>query len=181
MEDCDIIKLFFARNEDAITEFGLKYKKLCSSVAYGITGTRENTEECYSDLCMKLWNAIPPENPQSLKAYAVRIIRNISLNLIKREGAAKRRALLVELDECEAETAIHGGEDGTELKELIEDFLSTLDKESARIFLMRYLYAVRVKDIAAKIGINENRVSKSLGKTRAALKKYLEERGVNVK
>ena len=38
MEDSGIIALFWKRDERAISEFENKYKKLCHTVAYGITG-----------------------------------------------------------------------------------------------------------------------------------------------
>ena len=90
----------------------------------------------------------------------------------------KRSAVMVELEECESETAVI--DEGGELKEILDDFLETLDKTSARVFLRRYLFSEQVKKIAADLGISENKVSKILMKTRSNLKKYLAERGISV-
>ena len=56
MEDSGIITLFWKRDERAISEFENKYKKLCHTVALGITGSRESAEECVSDTSLRLWN-----------------------------------------------------------------------------------------------------------------------------
>lgn len=178
MEDSGIVALFWKRDERAIHEFENKYKKLCHTVALGITGSRESAEECVSDTSLRLWNSIPPEKPVSLKAYAVKIVRNLAISVFRAEHAVKRSAVMVELDECESETAVI--DEGGELKEILDDFLETLDRTSARVFLRRYLFSEQVKKIAADLGMSENKVSKILMKTRKNLREYLAERGVSV-
>ena len=178
MEDSGIIALFWKRDERAISEFENKYKKLCHTVAYGITGNHGSAEECVSDTSLRMWNSIPPEKPVSLKAYAVKIVRNLAISVFRAEHAAKRSAVMVELEECESETAVI--DEGGELKEILDDFLETLDRTSARVFLRRYLFSEQVKKIAADLGISENKVSKILMKTRKNLREYLAERGISV-
>ena len=178
MEDSGIVALFWNREERAINEFNNKYGRLCFSMAKNITGSDESAEECLSDLTMRLWKSIPPEKPGSLKAFALRIIRNIAISVFRSEHAKKRSAIIVELEECESETAVL--DENQELSEILNDFLETLDAMSAKIFLKRYLYSEQVKKIAEDMGIRENRVSKSLMKTREKLRNFLAERGVEV-
>ena len=178
MEDSGIVALFWNREERAINEFNNKYGRLCFSMAKNITGSDESAEECLSDLTMRLWTSIPPERPGSLKAFALRIIRNIAISVFRSEHAKKRSAVIVELEECESETAVFG--EDQDLTALLNEFLETLDRESAKVFLKRYLYSEPVKTIAADMGVRENRVSKILMKTREKLKVFLAERGVDV-
>ena len=49
MNDADIIGLFWARSETAITELGNKYDRLARSVAMNILHDRLDTEECMND------------------------------------------------------------------------------------------------------------------------------------
>lgn len=49
MDDLQIIELYFARNEQAIMETDLKYRKLCFSIANNILSNNEDSEECVSD------------------------------------------------------------------------------------------------------------------------------------
>ena len=100
MEDEKIVELFWHRNEQAIAIFEKQYKNLCFSVAFSILGDHGRAEECVSDVCFRLWNAIPSERPRSLKAYSLRITRNVALHYLEKENARKRSAVLVELSEC---------------------------------------------------------------------------------
>ena len=103
--------------------------------ARNITGDEGSAEECLSDLCLRLWNSIPPERPRSLKAYALKIIRNLALNVYRREHTSKRSAVFVELEDCEGEMAV--GHEQSELPGLLNGFLDTLETTDAKIFLRR--------------------------------------------
>lgn len=178
MEDSKIIALFFSRDERAIMEFEKSHKRLCLCAANEITGNLHDAEECFADTTLAVWNSIPPEKPQSLRAYALRICKNFALNLVKAKSRQKRSAVLVELDECITESvpdmapqAIGG---------LIDAFMETLPKHEAVIFVRRYNCSQPVKDIAAAVGMTENQVSKILQKLRRKLQKHLEKEGIRV-
>ena len=76
MEDREILALYNARDERALRETSAKYEALCMTVAYNILGSREDAEEIFSDALLRLWNAIPPAEPQSLGAYLLTAVRN---------------------------------------------------------------------------------------------------------
>ena len=80
MGDQEIIQLFFQRCEEAITQTQKKYGALCRSVAQRLLTDPRDTEECVSDTYLRVWNAIPPERPRSLRAYLARITRNLALD-----------------------------------------------------------------------------------------------------
>ena len=177
LADERIIALFLARDEGAITAFDEKYRALCLKLARDITGSEESAQECLNDLYLRLWQNIPPENPVSLKSYACRIIRNLALHAQERERAQKRAGVLVELDECAA--AIPERETG-EITALINGFLGTLPERDAMIFVRRYFYSEPVREIAARLGVRENQVSKILHRLRKALREHLERGGISV-
>lgn len=177
MDDERIIALFFARDEAALEAFAQKYRPLCRKLARDITGSEELAEECLNDLYLRLWNSIPPERPEALKSYACRIVRNLALNCLDRERAGKRAGILVELDEC-AE-AVPEAETG-EITALINAFLGTLPERDAMIFVRRYFYSEPVREIAARLGVRENQVSKILHRLRKALREHLERGGISV-
>lgn len=66
MEDAQIIELFFARSEDAISELDMKYGKLCHKLADNILASAQDAEECVNDAYLSTWNAIPPQRPESI-------------------------------------------------------------------------------------------------------------------
>ena len=175
--DEEIVALLWARDEKALDAFAARYRTLCLYLAENMLGEREGAEECLNDLYLRLWQSIPPERPQSLKAYALRILRNIALHRIERAQARKRQAVIVELDEC-AE-AIPERESG-EITALINAWLTTLSERDAMIFVRRYFYSESVSGIAARLGVAENHISKILHRLRKSLRAYLEKEGVTV-
>ena len=178
MEDTKIVALFWQRDERAITEFEQAHKRLCLSVSRDITGDASDAEECFADTCLAVWNSIPPEKPESLRAYALRICKNFALNLVKAKSRQKRSAILVELDECISDSL--PDMEPQAIGALIDTFMETLPKREAVIFVRRYNCSQPVKDIAAAVGLTENQVSKILQKLRRKLKKHLEKEGIRV-
>ncbi len=176
--DQKIIELLFDRDEAGLMLFDKKFRSLCLKLAFDITADELTAEECLNDLYLRLWNSIPPERPRSLKSYACRIIRNLALNRVEAEHRQKRSAILAELDECiPAEMPDY---ESVEIGKCIDRFLESLPKLDALIFVRRYFYSEQVKKIAAKTGLNENKVSKILGKTRRELKEYLLKGGITL-
>ena len=63
MEDTEIVALYWARDQRAITESEDKYGTYCASIARNILGSPEDAEECVSDTWFRAWNAMPPQRP----------------------------------------------------------------------------------------------------------------------
>ncbi len=58
--DEDILDLYFARDERAITETDARYGQVCMKVFLGILASRPDAEECVNDTYLEAWNRIPP-------------------------------------------------------------------------------------------------------------------------
>ena len=69
MTDEEIIKKYFAREEDAIAETDRKYGAYCRKLCYNILSSMEDSEECVNDAYMRLWDNIPPKRPYELGTY----------------------------------------------------------------------------------------------------------------
>lgn len=104
MEDQQIIRLFFERSEQAITELSRKYGALCFQIADNILDDPQDAEECVNDAWLGAWNSIPPQRPDPLRAYVCRIVRNLSLKKLRANSALKRSSRfevsLSELEDC---------------------------------------------------------------------------------
>ncbi|SDA20179.1 RNA polymerase sigma-70 factor, ECF subfamily [Ruminococcus sp. YE71] len=179
MQDEDIIKLYFARSERAITETSGKYGGYCNSIALNILHDREDSEEVVNDSYLKVWNTVPPTRPQSLKAYLGRIVRNLALNAYEKLNSAKRGRSEVRLVLDELAEVIPSG-DSTEqylerkiLEQLLDYFLGTLDDSTRRIFVRRYWYMSSIKEIAHSYKLSESAVKMKLKRTRGKLREYL--------
>ena len=185
MEDREIIRLFFERDERAISETEAKYGAFCRSLAKNITGNAEDAEECLNDAWLRAWNHIPPERPENLRAYLGRIIRNLALNRYEREHARKRAdamtLLLEEMEDClPRENSVEVALDGQELTKLLNRWLETLPAGDRRIFVRRYWYGDSVKDLAKRTGIRTGAMSQRLYRLRQTLRDLLTKEGYTV-
>lgn len=185
MEDAAIIGLYWARDERAIAASDEKYGKLCRSLSWDILDNTEDAEECVNDTWRKAWDTMPPQRPGSLRAYLVKITRNLSIDRWRASRAEKRGSgmdtLLTELEECLP--ALPSAEEITEVRETartIDRWLDTLSKADRAAFLRRYWYGQRVDRVAAQAGCSPNSMAKRLGRLRDGLRRALEQEGINV-
>lgn len=185
MEDSEIIKLFFERSEQAIAALGNKYANILFTVSYNILKNRMDAEESVNDVYLAAWNTIPPQNPNPLLTYLIRIDRNISIKKYHKNSAIKRNSYYdIALSELESILSdIKHVEEDYEVKELAETiniFLDKIDKKSKRIFVRRYYFADSIEEIAKKFSLSENNVRVRLHRIRKKLKIYLEKEGYSI-
>lgn len=185
MEDSEIISLFFARSEQAIDELSRKYGPAVMKIAGNILRDPSDAEECANDTWWKVWNSIPPHDPDPLVSYVCRIARNLAINRYHANRAEKRGGgyalVLDEMEECipsgmSVETEI----EAKELADRINAFLSALDPEDRFLFVRRYWYADPVSALADMTGSSPNRVSLRLFRIREKLKRTLMKEGLLV-
>ena len=80
MDDVAILELYREHSEEAIRETEKKYGKYCYSIAYGILGNHEDSEECVNDAFVRLWDSIIKQKPKNLRMYLAKITRNLTIN-----------------------------------------------------------------------------------------------------
>ena len=184
MTDEQIIHLYFDRDQSAITETDRKYGTYCYSIASNLLG-HEDSEECVNDTYHTAWTRIPPEIPQSLKAYLGRIVRNISISRFRRSHAQKRNSgvniLFSELEDClPSAVTVESEVDSRELSRLISSWLATLSGDDRALFVLRYWHGTAVQNLAEKCGCTPNAISLRIRRLRKSLKYYLEAKGVAI-
>lgn len=174
----DIIELLERRDEQGLALLKEKYATYCYSIIYHLLRNHEQTEEALSDVWLQIWNSIPPTRPIHLRAYLAKTARNTALHYIKHNNAQKRSGvtvLLDELTECLPDPKWEQNE--ISLKELLQDFVGSLEPEEQRIFLRRYWYGATIAELSQQIGTTESRITGILFRCRKKLKKYLEKEG----
>lgn len=185
MEDTAIIALYWARDEEAITQSDRKYGPLCRKLAFNILSSREDSEECVNDTWHKAWDTMPPQRPDSLRAYLGRIVRNLSISRLRERTAQKRggglEIMLSELGDCLP--APKGVEQETEVRDLaaaLSRWLHGLPRYERVLFVRRYWYGDAVKDLAKEWGVSPNQMAKRMLRLREALRTFLEQEGIRV-
>ena len=115
--------------------------------------------------------------------YLAAVTRNLAVKrldaqLAQRRGGGQRPAVLEELAECiAAPGSVEQETDSKLLWESIRSFLSAQPEQARRAFVLRYTYALPVKDIAERLQMNTGAVKISLHRTRKKLKDYLAQEG----
>lgn len=184
MDDENIIKLFFNRNESAIHEIEQKYGNLCLCVANRILKNAEDSEECVNDTFLNVWNSIPPTKPDNLKGFVCKITRNLALMRLRHDSRQKRSAelsvSLSELDEVLPDNRINPSVDDGEIAEAINSFLLKQRPHVRKIFVLKYFYFYTQKEIAEHFSFSENKVNSILFRTREKLREYLEKEGIEI-
>ena len=184
MNDLNIIDLYWARKEQAIEETDKLYGRTLLGLSLRILQNKQDAEENVYDTYMRTWESIPPQRPAYFKAFLTKICRCLALDRLDWRKAAKRNAELVSLTEemasCIPDKRLEDQMEGRELGKLLEQFLSTLPKESRLIFLRRYLYLDTVAQIATRYGFSESKVKMQLKRTRSKLHAYLNKEGVTI-
>lgn len=183
MEDSQIIKLYYNRNEQAITESDRKYGPLCRRISLNILSIKEDAEECVNDTWFAAWKRMPPDRPRALGAFFGRITRNLSISRWRACHAKKRYhgmdVLLSELDDCvPAVDNVEQAIDQKELTELLNAWLDSLKHDDYVLFVRRYWYGDAVNALASEWGLYPNQISQRLLRLRKKLKAYLEKEGV---
>ena len=185
MTDEEIIRLFFERSEQAISELAAKHGKAVGRVAFNILNNEEDVKECVNDTWLAAWNSIPPNRPDPLRTYICKIARNLAAKRYHANLAQKRSSpydlALEELEECIPDSStVEDAVAAKELSEIIGRFLDTLSYEDRFVFMRRYWYADPLPEIAGMAGMSYSAAAVRLHRVRKKLKKLLLKEGVLV-
>ncbi len=183
MSDEKIIELYFARDERAIKETDIKYKKILLSIARNIVRDPRDCEECLNDTYIGTWNSIPPARPKFLLSFLSTIMRRTAINRFNGGKAQKRivsefTVSLSELDDIiSQENDMEKEFEKKELASAISNYLRTLPKREMYIFVSRYYIADSLPQISKELGCSISTLKRDLVKIKNGLKKHLEKEG----
>ena len=181
MEDKQIIRLLFARAEQALEVLGKQFGPRLLHTARNILSSHQDAEECVNDTYLAVWNAIPPKEPDPLAGYVYKTGRNLALKRLRHNTAQKRNShydlSLEELSACIAGGSLDETVSAQDLGRAIDGFLDTLPRDSRVMFLRRYWVGDSVTDSAKMLGLSEGAVSVRLNRCRSKLRTYLEQEG----
>ena len=183
MNDEKIIDLLFARDESALAETEKKYGNLWRYIAANILALPEDREECLNDVLLEIWNSIPPDRPNDLRAYSVTILRRRAIDRTRSVNAWKRSGNMQTVGEEFLSTL----DDGTDLAadyensramRIVNELLDSLPRFERSVFVMRYCFSESIGAIAERTGTTEGRIKMMLMRTRKKLKENLIKEGI---
>lgn len=183
LEDSQIVKLYWDRDEAAINHTDKKYRRYLSKIAYNILADPEDADESVNDTYLAAWNSMPPHKPDVLSAYLGKLTRRISIDLFRKKNSQKRGCGEYALSLQELEDCITMGDTTQQAIDLqllthaIETYLRSLGQEARTIFIGRYYYLDSVKTVASYCRISESKAKILLHRTRQGLREYLQKEG----
>lgn len=186
MTEQEILDLYFARDERAITETANAHGAYCFGVAMRILSSHQDSEECVNDTWLRAWNTIPPKRPSPLRTYLAHIIRNLAISRYRRDHAAKRSHApdtpLSELAEClpDPDSSPTAAASSAELREALNSFVAGLEDTDRKLFVGRYFHSYTPAQLAQAYGMKENTLNQRLFRIRERLRRHLAERGYTV-
>lgn len=179
-KDEAIIDALERRDESGLSELSEKYGSLCRHISCNLLGqgSDADAEECFNDTLLAVWQRIPPEHPQSLAAFVSRIVRNITVDRIRKRTADKRSGDLVTLTD-ELGESLSAPEDASfpeaaALDDVLNRFLATLKTEDRVMLVRRYFYGDAYTELAVLTGQREGAVRVRLHRLRKRLRDYLQ-------
>lgn len=185
MEDAQIVRMLWERDEAAIGELDRKYSQFCFQIAWKILGNREDSEECVNDTWFRAWSYIPPKRPEILSAFIGRITRGLALDRLRKKYALKRTDM--HMADIETETAelnraaantIEDKMAQKEFYEILNHFLWGLPERDRDIFLRRYWHMDSLEEIASRHGKTESSIRGNLYRSRKKLYRVLKMEGI---
>ena len=181
LEDHQIVDMYWAREESAISETDAKYGRMLNGISFAIVKTDEDAGECLNDTYLAAWNSMPDNRPDYLGAYLSKIIRRLSINRYKMTHREKRGgmdAFTDELTECvKSDGGVEDEIEKSELAEAINRFLGGLTYEKRYVFVRRYFYSDSLEGISEKTGYSVPKLKSMLMRIRSTLKEELEKEG----
>ena len=152
ISDQKIVRHYLDRLESAILETKNKYGKLINLIAYNILCSKDDADECENDTYLNVWNSIPPNEPENLKAYCLRISRNLAIkryryNLAQKRDNSKQLSLEKIMEECgDIVPERNNVSDENEIKIIINKFLMELPLKKKGIYVEILVFFIRERN-----------------------------------
>ena len=185
MDDKEIVELFWLRDPQAIEVSQEKYAPSCQSLAEHLLGSFEDGQECVNDALHRAWETIPPQRPDSLRAYLKKIVRNLAIDRWRSQTAQCRggelSALSLEMEDClPTAPSAEAVAEGQEITACMNRWLDSLPREDRLMFVCRYWYGDSLDKLAGRFGGSPNRLAQKLYRLRGGLRWALEKEGIVV-
>lgn len=181
--DEKLILLLQNRDETALDALRSAYGGVCLQIALRLLDSREDAEECVNDMLLDAWNAVPPHQPENLRAFLAVLVRRAAVSRLRKNTAQKRGGtqtalVLEELAEVlPADADVAAEAEQRELSAVLRRCLDTLPPKERQICMQRYFLAMPLQEIAEMHDMTEAAVKMLLHRTRVKLRTMLEKEG----
>ncbi|MBK9735908.1 MAG: RNA polymerase sigma-70 factor [Saprospiraceae bacterium] len=154
--------------------FDTHYASLCN-LAYRIVGDTDKAEDIVQDMFVKLWDERHKINPEkSVKSLVFMMVKNHSLEVLRRDGIGARIAHHFFTSETDDQTIIE--EEEIEKYELIDQIyvsIRQLPPKCGEVFTLSKVNGLSYIQIADKLNISVKTVENHMGKALKLLREIM--------
>lgn len=182
MTDRQLVELLREKPEEGLRIimklYGGAIHTICANILYGASA--EDVEEAVSDVLVSIWKSrdcFRETEGNSFKSYCYGIARNTALTK-RRQLFAKQEPIPLEEDLLEASENVSEELERREEEQMLHQVVEELEEPERSVFILRYFYFFRVKEIAGRLRIPEKKVENCLYRGKQKLKNALLKRGM---
>lgn len=153
----------------------MPYSDRIYRMAYRLMENREEAEDVVQEVYLKLW-AMRKELPsyRSIEALAVRIARNLCLDLLRKRKTGREA---VNGEKIPTGEEVQSPEDSLERKEtgeLVGSLIASLPEPQKTLVHLRHIEEKEYEEIAEMVNMNVNAIRVSLSRARKQMREILE-------
>ena len=169
--DEELIEQLLNRQESGLDELQARYGGMLHYIADGILRDARDTEECVSDICLRVLDRIGQYDPQkgSFSAWLTALARNAALNFRRARAPAGEDLTGQEPSGETPEEALLRQEQADRLALA----LRRLSEPDQTLFDRQYYYCQSTAQMAAELGLTERAVEGKLYRLRKQLRRAL--------
>lgn len=159
-------------------------KSICKHLLWGLG--EDIVDDAVQETFIKLWTFVKSDKgiTGSLKGFLYQIARNTCLDFI-REQKGKLADKMISEDVYTIENIL--ADSGANIEEefarrynfnLVHKIIEAMEEPDRRIFILRYFYNYKIKEIAWDVGLPEDNIESRIRRNRKKLKEELMKGGV---
>lgn len=164
--------------EKALDFYGSAWKVICRNILRDFP--EEDVEEAISDTLVAVWRAAGRfdwTRGTSFKSYCYGIARKTALAK-RKKALGEVNAIPLEEDLLFDTSEVENEFDRKEEERILHETVSELGEPERSVFILRYFYFFRIKEIAGRLQIPEKKVENCLYRGKRRLKDMLMQKGV---
>ena len=175
MDDIAIIKMLHHTPQEGLHQLIGAYRGLVGKICANIlAGHQEDIEEAIADTFISIWKNVPKLDPQrgSLKGLLIITARHQAINRLHQISKHQLMHLEPELiyDKHDLVEALLAEEDS----QLLQQLVNLLPEPNREIFVRRHYLLEPVRDIAARLHMQEKQISNRLYQSKLKLRQDLQ-------
>ena len=183
MKEYKLIELIKNDPDKGIAEAMVQYRNAVYTIARSILTNcdEELVNEAVSETFLKVWKNVScfQENRgSSFKSYLYAIARNTAFDILRKQNKKIEFRGLNELSEIESAKNIDQLIEQKELSELLQQLIDSLGDPYNKVFLYKYYYDMKNKEIAEQLNLSEKQVENILYRGKGKLRKLFAQRGI---